>query len=299
MTIATLKNVVTSKVGRQVLITQKNSPVILFGAGVIGMVAFAVLSTRATLKLDEVLKESEETSKKIAQAEENASEEVYSEADAKKDKLLNKVQTAGKVAKLYAPAFVVGVATLSALTGSHVIMSRRNVALSAAYATVDKAYKEYRERVAAEFGADKEIELRHGLVDREIAVETDEGPVVKTVKTPGPDGLSMYARCFDETNRNWKRGGFHNQTFISVQQQFANDRLNADGHLFLNDVYKALGLPITSEGQAVGWVRGNGDDHVDFGVFAGDSYMGEMFANGKESSIWLDFNVDGVVWDLI
>jgi hypothetical protein len=49
----------------------------------------------------------------------------------------------------------------------------------------------------------------------------------------------------------------------------------------------------------VGWVKGNGDDYIDFGVFRGDVYMGQQFASGNEKSVWLDFNVDGSVWNKI
>jgi hypothetical protein len=90
----------------------------------------------------------------------------------------------------------------------------------------------------------------------------------------------------------------HNATFIRIQQQWANDMLMGTGYIFLNEVYKMLGLEPTPAGQLVGWVKGNGDDYIDFGILD-DPYEGMRFVSGDEASVLLDFNVDGVVWDLI
>ena len=77
--------------------------------------------------------------------------------------------------------------------------------------------------------------------------------------------------------------------------------LHARGHVFLNEVYDALGIPRSKEGSVVGWVlNGEGDGYVDFGIFSDpDNQSLRDFVNGREGSILLDFNVDGVIWDRI
>lgn len=291
-----LSNKITCKIGRQILVTKKHSPTVLVATGIVGVVATVVLASKATLKLDEVLKEAEHDS----ETAKNLHDDKYSEEDRKKDLGLVRVKAAIKIVKLYAPSVVVGVASIGCITGAHVILNKRNIGLTAAYAAVDKGFREYRSRVVQELGEEKDLEFRHGLVDREIAVETDEGPVVKTVKGVDPTvGMSMYARCFDKTNRNWKTEPSYNQMWLRAQQNYANDLLNARGHLFLNEVYKMLGMKHTSAGSVVGWIKGNRDSYVDFGIFNNDEYMGMMFACGSEKSVWLDFNVDGVIYDKI
>jgi hypothetical protein len=111
---------------------------------------------------------------------------------------------------------------------------------------------------------------------------------------------SPYAVCFDEGNVNWQREPVSNQTFIAVQEQYATDRLRSKGHLVLNDVYRMLGFPDTPEGAVVGWLNdtSNGDGYVSFGVW-NDEAQGERFVSGGERSVWLDFNVDGPVWNMI
>ena len=170
--------------------------------------------------------------------------------------------------------------------------------LTAAYAALDKGFRQYRERVVGELGADKDREFRYAMEDKTIVEETKEGPVTKQIKVVG--GTGIYARLFDEYNSNWSDDPGYNRLFISCQQNFANDLLRSRGHVFLNEVYDMLGLERSPEGAVVGWVLdGDGDGYVSFGVFDGDMYKGQEFVNGNERSILLDFNVDGVIWSKI
>jgi len=303
MSLKAITNKVTSKVGRQVLITQKHSPVLLFGVGVIGVGTTVVLACRATLKMDEVLGKAEKDKETIEDAKALESEE-YTEEDARKDSIVVRTQTALKIAKLYAPAIAVGCITVGAFTGSHVILARRNAAITAAYVAVDKGFKQYRKNVIGELGLEKDREFRFGMVEKELAVDTDEGVAVKTVKVVDGEALSkddarkIYGRFFDEYNQNWERSRGKNAMFLRSQQNFANDLLNARGHVFLNEIYDMLGMERSKAGALVGWVKGNGDSYIDFGILD-DLYMGQNFINGNEPSIFLDFNVDGPIYDLI
>lgn len=297
MNLEALKTVVTSKVARQVLTVQKNSPTILFASGIVGVVATTVLASKATLKLEEVLDDVEQR-RALVNGLVNAN---YSERDRQKDHVIVTVQGAVSVAKLYAPAVIVGVASVAALTGSHVVLSRRNAAVMAAYSALDKGFGEYRERVREELGEEKDLEFRHGTETITETVVDDKGKS-KTVerKKLGSDLPSIYARYFDEASKNWSREPEYNRAFLSCQQNWANEMLRARGHLFLNEVYDMLGLSRSKAGAAVGWVIGkDGDNFVDFGVFNPDNSRTRMFVNTDERTVLLDFNVDGVIWDLI
>lgn len=293
-----LKNAVTSRAGRQLLKVQKHSPAILFAAGTVGVVGTVVLACRATLKLEEVLVE---TQKDMATVQ-AVVHDSYSEEDRQKDLLLLRVKGAVSIGKLYAPSIILGVVSVAALTGSHVILNRRNVGLTAAYAALDKGFREYRQRVVDKYGSDTDRDLRYGVTKKKIVEETETGPVTKTVKTADMDtDPSIYARFFDESCRSFSKEPMYNQLFIQSQQNYANDLLRSRGHVFLNEVYDSLGIPRSKQGQVVGWVLGNGgDDYIDFGVFRGaDTFMGQQFVNGEEKAVLLDFNVDGIIYDLI
>lgn len=299
MNLKAISNFVTSKAGRQILQAQKHSPTIMFAAGVVGVVTTVVLSSRATLKLEGALDEAQSMLYKAEKLHESGHED-YSDNDYRSDVALIYVRAATKIVKLYGPSFIVGALSIASLTGSHVVLTRRNAGLVAAYAALEKGFNDYRQRVLEEVGPEKELEFRHGVQEREVLVETnDEGPQVKTMKTAKTP--SIYARFFDETATNWKREPMYNQVFLRAQQNYFNDLLQSRGHVFLNEVYDALGLERSRAGAVVGWVvsKDQGDNFVDFGIFDGDRQAVRDFVNGNEGSILLDFNVDGVIYDQI
>ncbi len=300
------KNIVTSRTSRQLLKVQKHSPVILFAVGVAGMVGTVVLASKATLKVDKILNEHEldkEMSGGLLDAVEAGERPGtdYTKEDYQKDMVLLYLRTASKLGKLYAPALACGVVSIAALTGSHYILNSRNVALTAAYAAIEKGYHEYRSRVVNELGEDKDRQFATELEMTEVVETKANGKTVTTQVATGVKGTSPYAAIFDETNKNWNRHSEYNRLFIQCQQQYANDLLRARGHVFLNDVRDMLGLERIPAGQIGGWVQGpkEGDHYIDFGVFRGDTWMAQQFVNGDEQSVILDFNVDGPVWDKI
>lgn len=288
-----LSNAVTSTAGRQILQAQKHSPTLLFAGGVVGLAATVVVACRATLKADALIAEHKSNLKHIERLEHID----YTEDDRRKDKALLVAQTSLKIAKVYLPAVGLAALTVTSFTSSHVILSRRNTGLMAAYAALDKGFKEYRARVREQFGDEKDREFKHGLLDREVIMDED-GEIIRTVET-GYAGPSVYARFFDEGSRFWRRSALHNKVFLTSQQNYLNDLLHAQGHVFLNEAYDALGLQRSKQGAVVGWVQGHGDDYIDFGVFDGNDERKRAFIRGDEYSVLLDFNVDGVIYDLI
>lgn len=288
---------------------RKYSPEILAGVGVVGVIASTVMACKATTKLNDILAESKEQLEQIKTvAVDPAYADKYTEDDAKKDTTITYVQTGVKITKLYAPSVILCATSLGCLLASNNILRKRNAALSAAYMTVDKSFKEYRRRVAERFGDEVEKEIRYNIKAKEIVTVDEEGNEVKeTVKVmegaDNPTTYSDYARFFDESCPAWQNDPEYNLTFLRAQQQYANDLLKAQGRLFLNDVYKMLGIDITKAGQVVGWIYDPdcpvGDNFVDFGIYDMSKERVRAFVNGYEPNILLDFNVDGNIWDLM
>ncbi len=296
------------KVGFKV---KKHSPEILIATGVVGVVASAVMACKATLKVNNVTEDAKHNIDKIHTAVEkgqNDAGETYTQEDGKKDLAVVYVQTGLKFAKLYAPAVLLGTASLGCIIKSHNVMRNRNMALAAAYATIDKGFKEYRGRVVERFGEELDRELKHNIKKKEVEVqEVDENGEVKTVKrneeVADPNYYSTYARFYDDGCIGWQKDPEHNLFFLKQQQNFANDLLKAQGYLYLNDVYKMLGIPASKAGQVVGWVYDErepiGDNFVDFGIWNKYDPEARRFVNGKETVILLDFNVDGNILELM
>lgn len=317
MNIKGITSLISKTTGRGGLILRKSSPEILLVGGIVGVGASTIMACRATLKADEVIENANSKLERIHKAHEMETED-YTETDYKKDLFYAYMQTGWDFVKLYGPSVTLSVLSVSCILGSHNIMKKRNIALTAAYKAVEKGFSDYRKRVVDELGEEKDKQFKYGIKKEKITVtEKDENgkdkKVKKTIDVLDPNGLSQYARVFDDnTSTQWSPAPGYNQTFLITTQNYMNDKLKAKGHVFLNEVYDALGLPRSSDGAIVGWVFGNGDDFIDFNMFevADSRYLNKMvndtlgeqrasFINGNCKSTILDFNVDGVIWDLI
>lgn len=160
------------------------------------------------------------------------------------------MQTGIKFAKLYAPAVILGTLSITSILASNNILRKRNVALGAAYAAIDKSFKEYRSRVVERFGEQVDQELKYNIKAKKLEeVEVDpetgkEKKVKKTVQVVDPNLQSDYAVYFDSKSRNYETNQDYNRMFLKAQQAFANDKLQTRGHLFLNEVLDDLDLPV-------------------------------------------------------
>lgn len=294
--------------GKVTLKGKKYAPEVMVIAGVVGVVASAVMACKATTKVNVVVDDTKKQMDQIHEVAETHAEE-YSEDDMKKDTVIVYTQTAVKFAKLYGPAVILGTASIACILGSHHILSKRNAALAAAYATVDKGFKEYRDRVIERFGKELDKELRYNVKAKdfeETVVNEETGKetkVTNTVNVADPNEYSDYARFFDDGCTGWTKDSEQNLYFLKCQQNYANERLQKKGYLFLNDVYEMLGIPKTKAGQIVGWIYDKknpvGDNFVDFGIYNMNREKARDFVNGYERTILLDFNVDGNILDLI
>lgn len=304
-----IMNNLTRTFNRAGLKLKKYSPEILVVTGVVGTVASAVMACKATTKIDEVLAETKENIEKTKNyVEEHGHSEKYTEEDYKKDLTIFYARGGMELLKLYAPSIALGTVSITAILAGHNILRKRNVALAAAYATVDKGFKEYRGRVIERFGKELDKELKYNIKAKELEEVTKnedgtESIEKKTVNVADPNEYSDYARFFDDGCAGWTKDPEYNLMFLKDQQRYANDLLKSKGHLFLNEVYDMLGIPRTKAGQAVGWIydekHPNGDNFVDFGIYDIYNEKKRDFVNGYERTILLDFNVDGDILNLI
>jgi hypothetical protein len=296
--------------GRTGLRIQKYSPEIFVVVGIAGVITSTVMACRATLKAEKILNYYNDQKNNIKFAKEQAEKEqevLYTEEDQKRDLIKLYTQTSVDFIKLYGPSVMLGIASIGCIIGSHRILKRRNIALMAAYKVLQESFQAYRKRIIETYGEEIDYMYRHGLRANVVTEnEIDENGKVKKVKKmklssdySAGNNVSMYARFFDEGSNMWSSTPEYNLVFLKAQQNYFNDMLKARGHVFLNEVYDALGIPRSQAGSIVGWVAGNGDNYIDFGIFGGERRRTRDFVNGNEASILLDFNVDGVIYDLI
>lgn len=300
--------------GRFGMTLKKNAPSIGIAGGVVGLCATVVLSSRATLKAQSVVAEHKElvsgtrdTFEKFEGQKDENGEYKYSQEDFQKDQVVIWSKTAVAMLKLYGPAFVVGAVSIAAIASSHKALNGRIAALSAAYQVAESALVRYRDKVEEELGTDIEKELfsktKASSAKADEEAYEDEDRSTNTKKKLEQHGGS-HDRIFAEgTSNAWRGNVSENMVFLRTQQNFFNDQLVKKGYVFLNEVYDALGFDRTPAGQIVGWVF-TGDEgsnnFVDFGLDQGDKTTEAILKEIIDpSDIFLDFNVDGVMYDCI
>lgn len=293
---------VNGMASKTVMKLKKHSPEILVVAGIAGTVVSAVLACKATTKVAEILDETKGTLDTIHEGMETGAinGQEYTTEDGKKDTVVVYAQTGMKLAKLYAPAIILGTLSITSILASTNILRKRNVSLGAAYAAIDKSFKEYRGRVIERFGEQVDTELKYGIKAKkfeEIEVDPETGKekkVKKTVMVADPNLQSDYAVYFDSKSRNYETNPDYNRMFLKAQQAFANDKLQTRGHLFLNEVLDDLDLPRTPAGQIVGWTKDGPDGYVNFRIVEVER---ETEDGRHEPALLLDFNVEGNIWE--
>lgn len=289
---------ISQGVARQSLTVAKHSPAILFGVGVAGMIGSTVLACRATLKLDETVESTKKELERVKKANSKTNGGPYSEKERKHDTYVVYRQGIFKLVKLYGPSVLMGAAAVACLAKSHNILVQRNAALTAAYVAVDSAFKKYRSRVVDKYGVEEDLHFMHD--SEPVDIINEKGNITHSTRVSSTEP-SMYARFFDQLCTEWSRDPEYNLVYLKHQQSFANHNLRMRGHVFLNEVYDALGMERTKEGSVVGWILsddGSTDNHIDFGLYE-DNPRARDFINGREGSILLDFNVDGLIYDLV
>ena len=255
---------------------RRRVPSILVAVGIGGMVVSAIMACVATTRIGEVTEEIAAVHTGAA-TEQNAKERptaVYRRATI-------------CFAKLYGPSISLGVLSALCILASHHLLTRRGVALAAAYATVDKSFRDYRRRVVERYGEDVDRSLRYGLPSED---------------TEGPIACDGFMCRFDASSVYWEDDDAENLRFIRERQRVANNMLRSKGYLFLNDVYQMLGVKKTAAGQSVGWLY-DGAFHGNSTVVITVLEAGGEIQNGAVRpghTMLLDFNVEGdIVHDFV
>ena len=303
--INSIKDTITPTVGKALCKLEKVSPEILIGVGIVGMVTSTVLACKATKKAEKVMEEHRESIKTIDSVSNLVEDggidaDAYTKEDRNKDLFIAYVQTGVKLLKVYGPSIAVGALSVACFVGSNHVLKTRNVALMAAFSSLSEEFGSYRDKVKKEIGEEKEKDI----LAKSVKVHGSEEDLAKMTeqerKTWEAAPFGRYTRYFDESSREWVKNADYNKAFLTCQQNAANDRLRSRGVLFLNEVYDMLGFDPTPEGAIVGWVLNrNNEQYVDFGMYNGNNQGNRMFINGDNRYTLLDFNVQGVVFDML
>lgn len=264
-------------------IVVKNGPTIAVVGGSVAAIAGTFLACKATLKAGNVLDEHKAQMDIIHEAEKK-SESVdtvdYTENDKKKDTLQVYASTAGKFARLYAPAVGLEVAGFVAIFWGFGLISRRYGLALGAIASLDEKFRQYRGNVIDEYGTDVDKRLAGELVlgdgnqsdEEEITVTDSEGNEhSNTAKKIDIDAVDLnnfqfvfqkYDTVVDENgvtktveNPLWESSYLYNHNLIQqVEKGYTRLLQNRSiDHLFLNKVRREFGKNGNDFGHYYGW----------------------------------------------
>lgn len=265
---------------------EHHAPKILVAVGIGCGIGGAVTACKATLKLPETMKD-------ISEAVEEAKNLPEEDEEQKKvkEKTVVKTYISGgmKLVKLYGPSVALGVTSVACVLSGNRIMNQRYAGAVAAISSTEKMFSEYRKRVVEELGETKDMQFANGIheVTEEEAIldkngnpKTDKNGEVKTTKKVHSEidpNVNKYSRMFDEVSTNeWSPYADYNRTNLLSRDAYFRETLNSHRYLFLNDVYKALGYPVTEYGQDMGWII---DEVTPYATF--DMGLYDLNSNGS------------------
>ena len=278
----------------------KNRSNIEFAVGMIMEIAgVAVIISKAS-KAAEV---TEEVSRRLEDVrlgdEENAWESEEERKTEKRDIFKYAV-------KGYTKSYALGVGlVISGMALNTVAKITDNNTISEAYALAASTaaiFSQYRERVIADLGEEKDQEYLLGPQITTVDVMPD-GTIIQTTE-PVPDkwgnaGLPPHCIMFDESNDNWNKDPLLNKDFLTDHEAWLNRRLQYEGFLFENDIRRDIGAELVK----TGWTSGIFAEKIDpktkekvynklsFGLGAMNP-AAQRFRDGVEPSVILQLNVE-------
>lgn len=290
--------ITTAYAGAKLALKAK-APTLMVVGGVVAMGAGTVLACKQTLKVEEVLAKHTPDLEKIKQGE-SLELSSYTKEVAQSDRFRVYSRAGIDLGRVYAVPVIVWGSGAALVFGGHRLLLQRNATLALAFTGLKQSFDAYRGRVVEHFGHEVDQRMLGGHVIREKILDEATGEVQdvhgRDWDTAGND---PYNRVFEQgASASWRNDLSTNKLFIQHHQKFAQDLLNRRGHLYLSEVYEALGFPESDLSRVVGWkVTRNADGSKDFPVvdFGLDKPMPDDWKYSRENAIYLDFNCQGLI----
>lgn len=212
-----------------------HSPTILSGLAVGGLVATVALAVRATPIA--LMKVRELHNAKTAEAG-----PLLKDQDVARNEKLPVMEVVAATWKDYLPATITGVATVACIVGANQIGIRKQAALAGAYALAETAFREYKDEVIKQIGANKERKVDEAITERKVG---EMRPDAQVIITGGGDQL-----CYDELTGRYFRSDADKirRAELELKTLVLRDMF-ADHNVF----YSYLGLEDVLVGEALGW----------------------------------------------
>lgn len=217
---------------------RKNSPLILTGFAVVGVISTAYSAYKAGPIADKILDDYRKDMRDCHPKDKEAKRTV-------------KMETAKKLVPVMTPTVLMGGTTIAAIIGSHSISSRRIAVLSAAYSLSEASVKSLNGKIDELLGEKKARAIKDSIVkDRfDEQKERDDAPPMNQFVLPG-DGTVL---CKDI-----KFNKYFYSSAEKIRQAILklSDDIRSDMFISLNDLYMEINsaqLEPFDMGNELGW----------------------------------------------
>jgi hypothetical protein len=207
-------------------VISKNSPALLTGIGIAGMITTTVLAVRATPKALKLI--------------EDKQQELYPDSTEK----LTVMETVKTTWKCYLPAAITGVTSVACLIGANSVHTRRNAALATAYNLSTTALSDYKEKVVETIGEKKEREVRDKVAESKL----EKNPVSNSTIVVAGKGNT---RFMDSITK--RRFISDIETINQIVNRLNRRMINGEDYISLNEFYSEIGLEGCDVGDELGW----------------------------------------------
>jgi len=210
----------------------KNSPTILTGVSVAGLLTTVAMAVTATPKAIEIL-DREMWDREVIGIEKYGSP----------IQPLTKKEIISLTWKCYIPTVLMGAATIGCIIGANSIHLRRNAALVSLYSIAESTLKEYQAKVIETLGEKKEKLIKEEILQDRV---TNNPPKENQIIITG-NGDTL---CYDSLSGRYFKSDI--EKIRRIQNDF-NRSLISEMYKTLNEFYDELGLEETELGRNMGW----------------------------------------------
>lgn len=216
-----------------------NSPVLLVGTAIAGVVATGVLAAKGGYEARAIVDDFEDNEGREATVPE-------------------KVQLTWLC---FAPPVLTGASTIAATVGVHAIHARRFTAITGLYAVASSQLDSYQEKAEELLGAKKSQQISDFVAQKQIE---NTGPVKSHDIIVTGDGDQL---CHDEFGERYVQ-----TTYSKLQAAVlkVKEQMLEDDYCSLNDFYEHAGMRPSVAGSLVGWSGTNPDVMVANGELTPD-----------------------------
>lgn len=219
--------------------TNRNSPQILTGLGVLGVIETGFLAYKAGEKGRVIMDKKRKDLRDVQPGDREAKRAVMGEI-------------VKEMTPVLAPPVLMGIATGACIIGSNKVSTRRIAAISAAYSLTETALKEYKQKTVELIGERKAQNIREAIAKDKIQKNPPSEASSPIIITGNGD-----VKCFDSYSGRYFYSNA--QKIGNAICKLSNEARNAM-YVSLNEFWDEIGLPRTNMGEDLGW---NCDDCID------------------------------------